>query len=60
MDVSSSSTPTVGFPESKSPLEKSTEIPAEQVTKLLEGLEEQTRQSNAQKTGVGNSVNLTV
>ncbi len=59
MEVSSSSTPTVGLPESKSPLQKSTEIPAQQVTKLLEGLEEQTRQTNAQKTGVGNSINLT-
>jgi len=58
MEVSSSHAPTVGLPESKSPLQKTIEVGTQQVTKILEGLEEQTRQTNAQKTGVGNSVNL--
>ena len=58
MEVSSSTAPTVGLPEGKSPMQKATEVQAQQVTKILEGMDEQTRQMNAQKTGVGNSVNL--
>jgi len=59
MEVSSTSTPTVTLPEGKSPMQKATEVQGQQVTKILEGMDEQTRQMNAQKTGVGNSVNLT-
>ena len=59
MEVSSSTAPTVNLPEGKDPMKKATEVQEQQVLKILEGLDEQTRQTTAQKTGVGNSVNLT-
>ena len=58
MDVSSSTAPTVNLPEGKDPMKKATEVQNQQVIKILEGIEEQTRAMNAQKTGVGNSINL--
>jgi hypothetical protein len=60
MEVSSS-TNAPAQPEGKDPMKKATEVQGQQVMKILEGLEEQskkTQQMNAQKTGVGNSVNL--
>jgi hypothetical protein len=61
MEVSSSTKPTVNLPEGKSPMKKATEVQSQQVMKVLEGMDQQTKQiqqMNAQKTGVGNSVNL--
>ena len=60
MEVSSS-TNAPAQSEGQSPLKKATEVQSQQVMKVLEGLEEQTKQTqqmNAQKTGVGNSINL--
>jgi len=58
MEVSSSTAPTVNLPEGKDPMQKATEVQGQQVMKILEGMEEQTRAMTAHKTGVGNSVNL--
>lgn len=60
MEVSSSTAPTVNLPEGKSAMQKATEVQSQQVMKILEDMDEQTRAMTAQKTGVGNSINLTV
>ncbi|QFR49281.1 hypothetical protein FJR48_05880 [Sulfurimonas lithotrophica] len=60
MEVSSS-TNAPAQTDGKDPMKKATEVQERQVLKILEGLEEQSKQTqqiNAQKTGVGNNVNL--
>ena len=45
----------------KDPMKKAMEVQEQQVLKVLQGLEEQSKnvqQTNAQKTGMGNSLNL--
>ena len=61
MEVSSSTTPnTTTVPkEELEPTKKVLESQEKQVTQATEKVDEETRQMNAQKTGVGNSVNLT-
>ncbi|WP_373070948.1 hypothetical protein [Sulfurimonas sp.] len=57
----SSSTNAPAQQEGKSPMQKATEVQSQQVLKILEGLDEQSKQTqqiNAQKTGMGNNVNL--
>ncbi len=61
MEVNSSTNSQTQTQEGKDPMKKATEVQSQQVMKVLEGLEEQskqTQQMNAQKTGVGNSLNL--
>lgn len=60
MEVSST-TNTQTQTEGKDPMKKATEVAGQQVLKVLEGLEEQskkTQEMNAQKTGIGSNVNL--
>jgi len=61
MEVTSSTNSQIQMQEGKDPIKKATEVQGQQVMKVLEGLEEQskqTQQMNAQKTGVGNNINL--
>ena len=58
MEVSSSTAPTVNLPEGKSAMQKATEVQSQQVMKILEGMDQQTKQVNAQKSGLGNSINF--
>jgi len=56
MDVSSSSnTSAVGLEVQK----KAQDVQAQQVLKVLESVNEQSQQVTAQKTGVGNHINIT-
>ena len=38
---------------------KATDVQEKQITKLLESASEQSQQTTAQKTGIGNNINLT-
>ena len=40
-------------------MKKATEVQEKQVLKILEGASEQSKQMTAQKTGMGNSINIT-
>ena len=40
-------------------MKKAQDVQAQQVLKVLEGASEQSKQMTAQKTGMGNSINLT-
>ena len=61
MDVSSSASTT----QSSTPvgpvdaMKKAIEVQEQAVTKILEGVSEQSKQATAQKTGIGGSINLT-
>lgn len=56
MDVSSSSNSSaVGIEVQK----KAQDVQEQQVLKILEGATEQSKQVTAQKTGLGNSINIT-
>lgn len=59
MEVSSSTTQQQPVEGGKDPMKKAMEVQEQQVLKVLEGLEEQSREMNAQKTGMGNNINLT-
>ncbi len=58
MDVSSS-TATSGSTPQVEAMKKSMDIQEQQVMKVLESANEQSKQVTAQKTGMGNSLNLT-
>ena len=58
MDVSSSSGTGSGSVQIEA-MKKATEVQERQVLKVLEGVEEQSKQVTAQKTGVGNNINIT-
>ena len=58
MEVSQSTQPTSGFGQADI-IKKSLDVQEQQVTKILESAAEQSKQVTAQKTGVGNNVNLT-
>ena len=56
MDVSSSTnTSAIGLEVQK----KAQDVQAQQVLKVLESVNEQSQQVTAQKTGMGNSINIT-
>ena len=61
MDVSSSTqAPTQASIEStKDPIVKDIEVQKQQDQKVQESVNEQTKEVNAQKTGIGSNVNLT-
>jgi hypothetical protein len=61
MEVSSSTNTQAQTQTGADPMKKAIDVQGQQVMKVLEGLQEQSRQTqqmNAQKTGVGNSVNI--
>ena len=58
MDVSSSSG-TGSVSAQIDVMKKATDIQERQVLKALEGVTEQSKQVTAQKTGMGNSINIT-
>ena len=58
MDVSASSS-TGSVSAQVEVQKKATEVQEKQITKVLESASEQSKQTTAQKTGVGNSINLT-
>ena len=61
MEVSASTNTQSQTNTTKDPMKKAIDAQGQQVMKVLEGLQEQSRQTqqmNAQKTGVGNSVNI--
>jgi len=58
MDVSSSSgTGSVGVQVEV--MKKAQEVQEQQILKVLESVSEQSKQMTAQKTGIGNNINLT-
>ena len=63
MEISSTqntaTTTTQHAEEGKDPMKKAMEVQEKQVLKVLEGIEEQTKDMNAQKTGMGNNLNIT-
>jgi len=59
MEVSSTTNTQQPVDNGKDPLKKAMEVQEQQVLKVLEGIEEQTKNMNAQKTGVGNNINIT-
>ena len=58
MDVSSSSGTNAGSVQVEA-LKKATEVQERQVLKVLEDASEQSKQVTAQKTGVGQNINIT-
>ena len=58
MEVSSSTQPTEGAGQIDV-MKKAQEIQEQQKTKILESATEQSKQVTAQKTGMGNSINIT-
>ena len=65
MDVSSSTTSSTNTQAQQAQstgqdaLKKAEEVQERQIEKTLESVNEQTQKTNAQKTGIGNDVNLT-
>ena len=57
MEVSSSTNTPVET--GKDPMQKAIEVQERAVLKVLEGLEEQSKAMTAQKTGVGQNINIT-
>ncbi len=57
MEVSSSTNTPVET--GKDPMQKAIEVQERAVLKIIEGLEEQSKVITAQKTGVGNNINIT-
>jgi len=45
--------------EAQSVMKKAEDVQEQQITKIIEDSSEQQKQMNAQKTGMGNSINLT-
>ncbi len=58
MDVTSSPQQTPVEPE-KNPLEKAINVQEKQIETIIESATEQSKLMNAQKTGIGNSLNIT-
>lgn len=58
MDVSSSQQQTPVEP-GKNPLDKAINVQEKQIETIIESATEQSKQMNAQKTGIGNSLNIT-
>lgn len=56
MDVSS--TPSTGTGNQVEVLKKAIDVQEQQVLKVLEGASQQSQQVTAQKTGMGNSLNI--
>ena len=62
MEVSSSTQATTETTQSAGPLDvvkKAQDVQEQQLTKILESATEQSKQVTAQKTGIGNSINIT-
>jgi len=59
MEVSSTTNAPQPAETGKDPMKKAMEVQEQQVLKVLEGIEEQTKDMNAQKTGIGKNINLT-
>ena len=57
MEVTSSTT--TPAETGKDPIQKAIQVQEQAVLKVLEGLEEQSRAVTAQKTGVGQNINIT-
>ncbi len=57
MEVSSSTNTPVET--GKDPMQKAIEVQERAALKIIEGLEEQSKVITAQKTGVGNNINIT-
>jgi hypothetical protein len=57
MDVSSSTAPTAGSTQVEV-MKKAMETQEQQVLKILEGAAEQSQKVAAQKTGIGNNLNI--
>ncbi len=58
MDVSSSTATTSSTPQVEA-MKKAMDVQEQQVLKVLDSANEQSKQVTAQKTGVGNNLNLT-
>lgn len=58
MDVSSSTQSTSGNTQIET-MKKAVEVQERQILKVLESAQEQTKVMNAQKTGIGNGLNIT-
>ena len=60
MEVSSSTaTPTSSGVGQTDILKKAQEVQAQQIEKILQSAQEQSKEMTAQKTGVGNNINIT-
>ena len=59
MEVSTTTATTTQVETGKDPMKKAMEVQEQQVLKVLEGLEEQSKEMAAQKTGVGRNINIT-
>ena len=57
MDVTSSTQQTPAE-TGTNPLEKALDVQEKQIQKIIESSSEQSKQMNAQKTGIGNSINI--
>ena len=57
MEVTSSTT--TPAETGKDPMQKAMQVQEQAVLKLLEGLQEQSKAVTAQKTGIGQSINIT-
>lgn len=58
MEVSSSTQETAGVGQTDI-MNKAQEVQEKQITKIIESASEQSKQVTAQKTGIGNSINIT-
>ena len=58
MEVLTSTNTQHAVDSANDPMKKTMEVQEQQVLKVLEGIEEQTKDMNAQKTGMGNNLNI--
>ncbi|WP_457746271.1 hypothetical protein [Sulfurimonas sp.] len=60
MQISSSSSSSANNPQTLSadPIKKALQVQEQQVMKILESTNQQVQQTNAQKTGIGQNINL--
>ncbi len=58
MEVSSSLS-TAPSDSAKDPIKRAIEVQEQQILKVLEGIQEQSKEVIAQKTGMGNNINIT-
>ena len=59
MDISSSTTTDINSAQQVDVLKKSMDIQEKQALKVLESVNEQSKEVTAQKTGIGNNINIT-
>ncbi len=57
MDVSSATSAPIE--SAKDPIKRATEVQEQQITKVIESATKQSKEITAQKTGLGNNLNIT-